>query len=153
MGSIASMDRLKSAAAQTRENPFYFEFLKFGMVGTFGFAVDTGLLHTALLWGWGLYWGRAFSFLCGATTCWALNRRFTFRYNGPARRHHQWAKFISVATIGGSVNFSVYALLVYMSSYFAAYPILGIAAGSLAGMTLNYMLSRQMVFGDRSYGQ
>lgn len=143
------MDRLKAAAALGRENPVYFEFLRFGMVGIIGFAIDTGLLYSALFWGWGLYWGRVFSFLCAASACWVLNRRFTFRYNGPARHHHQWAKFISVSLIGGSVNYSVYALLVYMSPYFAAYPFLGIAAGALSGMTLNFLLSRQMVFGDR----
>lgn len=139
----------RDIVAFARAHPVYFEFFKFGLVGCVGLTVDVGLLYTALFWGWGLYWGRAFSFLCAATTTWALNRRFTFRYDGPARRHHQWAKFVSVVMVGGAVNYSVYALLVSVSALIADYPFLGIAAGAVSGVLFNFILSREIVFGDR----
>jgi putative flippase GtrA len=44
------------------------------------------------------------------------------------------------------LNYSVYALLVAVSRTVFAHPVLGVAAGSLAGLTLNFLVSRHFVF-------
>ncbi|WP_374546611.1 GtrA family protein [Rhodoblastus sp.] len=120
--------------------------LFFGIAGTVGFLVDTAVLY--LLKGWlGLYWGRAFSFLAAAATTWILNRTFTF--GGRVSGHpplKELALYIGLMTIGGSVNYLVYALLVTHLPLFARFPALAVAAGSLSGMTLNLLSSRFLVF-------
>lgn len=123
------------------------QFLRFGAVGTVGFLVDGGVLHAALgLLGLDLYSGRVVSYLCAATTTWALNRHYTF---GAASTHpaaRQWAKFLVVNIGGGGINYGVYALLVATFPLFAATPVLAVAAGSLAGLCVNFFASKKFVF-------
>jgi putative flippase GtrA len=44
------------------------------------------------------------------------------------------------------VNYGTYAVLVAGSSFVHRYPVLGVAAGSLAGLSVNFVASRQLVF-------
>jgi putative flippase GtrA len=123
------------------------EFLRFGVVGGVGFVVDTAVLYGAIRLGAGLYLGRAVSYVVAATTTWALNRAWTFRHRaggGPA--HRQWALFVVVNLGGFVLNYGTYALLVTFVPVVAAHPVLGVAAGSLAGMFSNFFLSRRLVF-------
>lgn len=130
------------------------QFLRFGVVGTVGFVVDTAVLYAMLALGAGPYAGRIPAYLAAATTTWALNRRWTFRDTGrDAGRNaggaagRQWAAFV-VLNLGGFVlNYGTYAALVRFVPVVAAHPILGVAAGALAGMTGNFLLSRRFVFG------
>ncbi len=126
------------------------EFLRFGVVGATGFVVDTCVLYAALALGGGLYLGRAVSYLVAATTTWLLNRLWTFRHRaggGSARR--QWALFLVVNLGGFVLNYGTYAALVTWVPIVAAYPVLGVAAGSIAGMFSNFFLSRAIVFSSR----
>lgn len=122
------------------------QFLKFGVVGTIGFVVDTAVLYAGLALGLGLYGGRAVSYLAAATTTWALNRAWTFRGAGGGPVLRQWAIFVAVNLIGFACNYGTYAALVWSVPLVAAHPVLGVAAGSLAGMVGNFVLSRRFVF-------
>jgi len=122
------------------------EFLRFGVVGTIGFVVDTAVLYGALWLGAGLYLGRAVSYLAAATTTWALNRAWTFRGRAGGAVGRQWALFVVVNLGGFVLNYGTYAALVSLVPLVAAHPVLGVAAGSLAGMFANFVLSRQVVF-------
>lgn len=122
------------------------EFLRFGTVGVIGFLVDTGVLYGMLGLGAGLYLGRAVSYVSAATTTWALNRAWTFRGRGTGPVHRQWALFVVVNLGGFVLNYGTYALLVAFVPLVAAHPVLGVAAGSVAGMFSNFFLSRQLVF-------
>ncbi|WP_206030122.1 GtrA family protein [Roseomonas sp. AR75] len=122
------------------------QFLKFGVVGTIGFVVDTAVLYAGLALGLGLYGGRAVSYLAAATTTWALNRAWTFRGQGSGPALRQWAVFVAVNLVGFACNYGTYALLVAFVPFVANHPILGVAAGSLAGMVGNFVLSRRFVF-------
>jgi putative flippase GtrA len=122
------------------------QFLKFGVVGTIGFVVDTAVLYAGLALGLGLYGGRAISYLAAATTTWALNRAWTFRSAGSGPAWRQWAVFVAVNLIGFACNYGTYAALVWSLPLVAAHPVLGVAAGSLAGMVGNFVLSRRYVF-------
>lgn len=122
------------------------QFLQFGVVGTIGFVVDTAVLYVGLALGLGLYGGRAVSYLAAATTTWALNRAWTFRAAGQAPMARQWAVFVLVNLLGFACNYGTYALLVAGVPLVAAHPVLGVAAGSLAGMVGNFVLSRRYVF-------
>jgi putative flippase GtrA len=122
------------------------QFLQFGVVGTIGFVVDTAVLYGGLALGLGLYGGRALSYVAAATTTWALNRAWTFRSADQAPAARQWAVFVLVNLLGFACNYGTYALLVAFVPLVAAHPVLGVAAGSLAGMVGNFVLSRRYVF-------
>ena len=124
------------------------EFLRFGAVGTAGFAVDATALMAALALGLGPWLGRVLSYLAAATTTWLLNRAWTFR--GAGRRDapvRQWALFLVTSLGGFACNYGTYAALVAGSPLVARHPVLGVAAGSLAGLVCNFLLVRRFVFG------
>lgn len=122
------------------------EFLRFGVVGTIGFVVDTAVLYAGLALGLGLYGGRAVSYLVAATTTWALNRLWTFRGRGDGPVHQQWALFLLVNLLGFAMNYGTYVALIAFVPMVAEHPVLGVAAGAIAGMFGNFVLSRQLVF-------
>ncbi len=123
------------------------QFGRFGVVGTIGFLVDTAALYAAMALGLGLYSGRAVSYLVAATTTWALNRAWTFRGQGSGPVMRQWALFLLVNLVGFACNYGTYAALVASVPLVADHPVIGVAAGALAGMIGNFLLSRRYVFG------
>ena len=122
------------------------EFLRFGTVGTAGFLVDSGVLLLGLALGLGPWLGRVVSYLLAATTTYSLNRIWTFRAAGHGHSWRQWALFLALNLIGFAFNYGTYAILVLYSPLVAAHPVLGVAAGSLAGMFINFFVSRRFVF-------
>lgn len=125
------------------------QFLRFGMVGVGGLFVDTAILYAALACGSGFYLGRLISYLGAATFTWVMNRRFTFREHADPNRLREWARFLAANAVGGVLNYCTYALLIGASGTVRALPVLGVAAGSIAGLAVNFILSRQMVFKQR----
>ncbi len=123
------------------------QFGMFGLVGIAGLLVDMAALRL-LLNGIGLdfYSARVLSFLAAATTTWALNRRFTFREANHAPLLRQWAAFVAANSLGGVVNYTVYAALVSTLALCARWPEIGVAAGSVAGMFLNFAASKRLIF-------
>jgi putative flippase GtrA len=127
------------------------EMLRFGVVGVAGFLVDAGVLLFALhALGLGPYSGRVLSYLAAASATFVLNRAWTFgdrpRSAAPVR---QWALFVALNLVGFACNYGTYAALVASVPLVGRYPVLGVAAGSLAGMAGNFLLSRRFVFGGR----
>jgi putative flippase GtrA len=123
------------------------QFLRFGVVGTAGFVVDTAVLYAGLALGLGLYSGRAVSYVAAASTTWALNRAWTFRDAGQGQPPlRQWALFLAINLVGFVFNYGTYAALIAFVPAVAAAPVLGVAAGALAGMVGNFILSRRFVF-------
>jgi putative flippase GtrA len=130
------------------------ELVRFAVIGTVAFVVDTGVLYVALANGLGFYSGRAVSYLVAATFTWYGNRRFTFaaaRASGGASTiAAEWIRFLSANLVGGAVNYCVYAGLIGVSSQVRALPVLGVAAGSIAGLLVNFTLSKFVVFRSQS---
>ena len=123
------------------------QLLSFSIVGGVGFLVDTGTLYLAITaLGTNLYSGRVLSYLVAATTTWALNRRYTFSNQRSPNPTAEWARFLAANAVGGLINYGTYALLVTVEPVAAAHPVLGVAAGSVAGLTVNFLLSRHAVF-------
>jgi putative flippase GtrA len=116
-----------------------------------GFIVDTGILYLAKDdLGLGLYAGRLLSFLVAATTTWLLNRVFTFGNPSVKSLFREWLHFLSVNSIGGLVNYGVYTALVLTVALAAEHPVLGVAAGAIAGLAFNYLGSKHAVFRHRA---
>ena len=53
---------------------------------------------------------------------------------------------VVVNLAGFTLNYGTYALMVASMPVVAAYPILGVAAGSIVGMFANFAVSRRLVF-------
>ncbi len=121
------------------------QFLRFGTVGAFGFLVDTAVVY-ALRVPLGLYGAGVAAYFAAASANWALNRRWTFRGQGGGPAHRQWARFLLVNLAGFVLNRGMYAALVTAIPLCADQPVLAVAAGSLAGMGVNFSLSRRIVF-------
>ena len=121
------------------------QFLRFGAVGLCGFVVDTATVYT-LRGSLGLYGAGVVAYLTAATATWLLNRIWTFRGLGSGPAHRQWMKFLLVNLIGFILNRGAYALLVTFYALAAREPVIAVAAGAVAGMFVNFGLSRRLVF-------
>lgn len=123
-------------------------FLRFCAVGTLGFVIDAGvLLALTALAGFGPYGARVFSFLAAASATWWLNRRFTFAVEHSASRR-EWAAYLGLMLLGAAVNYGAYALLITAWDLARSHLWIGVAAGSIAGLAVNFATSRRL-FGRR----
>jgi putative flippase GtrA len=123
------------------------QLMWFGVGGVIGFILDAGILQLLVLGlSWDRYSGRLISFLFAATGTWVFNRHFTFR--GP-RRHTllgEWVRYVFAMSWGFACNYAAYWVLVYFFNFDGPRLIWAVAAGSGAGMGVNYMASRHWVF-------
>jgi putative flippase GtrA len=58
-------------------------------------------------------------------------------------------RFVTLNLFGGAVNYGVYAAYISMHAASSAVPAIGVALGSIAGMFVNFYLSRRLVFNAR----
>ncbi len=122
------------------------QFVQFGTVGLAGFAVDTAVVYGLRAW-LGLIGAGLVSYVIAATVTWLLNRRWTFRgRGGAAALHRQWAAFLLANLLGFVLNRGTYIALIATSALCVAYPVLAVFAGAVAGMFVNFSLSRAFVF-------
>ncbi|MDD3288048.1 MAG: GtrA family protein [Alphaproteobacteria bacterium] len=123
------------------------QFFKFGIVGVIGFIVDAAVLMFCIKeLGLGPYSGRVISFIAAASTTWICNRHFTFKGQGSGHFSVQWAKFVVTSAGGFVFNYGTYAALIASAPLVAEYPVIGVAAGSLAGMFFNFFTAKKLVF-------
>jgi putative flippase GtrA len=123
------------------------QFLRFAAVGTIGFLADSSVLYLALhYFDAGLYVGRLLSYLAAATITWALNRRYTFRPYRSSALLTEWTRYLGANAFGGICNYGAYVALVVTLKTVATHPVLGVAAGSVVGLSINFCLSRHLVF-------
>jgi putative flippase GtrA len=120
--------------------------LKFGAVGVAGLIVDLAVLaalHDTL----GVYGARAASFMAAATATWLLNRSFTF--SGRTAELSLWREYTHYMGLmlgGGLINFGTYSLLAWQFSQAPLWLGLYTCAGSLAGMTVNFLGASQWLY-------
>jgi putative flippase GtrA len=128
------------------------QFLRFAVVGVLGFIIDAGVLAVAVHWlHWGLYAGRAVSFLLAVTATWVLNRNYAFHATASQSRLAEWLRYLLSNAVGGSVNLGSYALLIHQSATLRETPTLAVALGSIAGMLVNFTLMKVFVFRSRRH--
>lgn len=120
---------------------------RFAVSGALGFGVDTGLLYALMALAVPFQVGRALSFLGAASFTWWFNRRHTFRTT-----HHQaatwaeWLQYLAVMMIGGLVNYCVSVWSYQNWGAVHEHPVLALALGTGAGMVINFVSSRYVVF-------
>lgn len=143
-----------STSAARSALPPHAQFLRFALVGCAGFIVDAAVLSAAIqLFDADRYLGRVVSYLAAATFTWAFNRNYTFRAQRDDRLLREWGRFLASNAVGGLVNYLTYAMLVSVSALVSAHPVIGVGAGSLAGLVVNFSLSRRLVFAHAREGE
>ena len=121
--------------------------VRFVLAGTVGFVVDAavlyGLMTVASL---SPMVGRVGSFLCASFVTWRVNRRFTFGAASAGNWLFEWVRYFWASVAGALVNYLVFAVLIVISPVVARMPTLAVAAGSIAGMLINFVLYSRFVF-------
>ena len=121
------------------------QFLRFGVVGVAGFAVDTVVVY-ALRGLIGIYAAGTVSFLVAASGNWVLNRIWVFKGHGSGSAVKQWLLFLSANSFGFVLNRGTFFTLVTLWPRANHQPVIAIFAGTLAGMFANFTLSHRLVF-------
>lgn len=120
-------------------------FIRFAVVGAFGFCWDTATVY-ALRGICGLYIAGTAAFFVAATANWVVNRLWTFRGQTHEALHIQWAKFLAANAVGFVFNRGTFFILISISTLCHDNPVLPIIAGSICGLLFNYFLSKRYVF-------
>ena len=125
------------------------ELFYFAIAGVIGLIVDVAVLY--LLRDWiGPFYGRALSFFAAVFATWLVNRAFTFqsRPSGLSRTR-EFTTYLTLMLAGGVVNYVTYSGLVLWSETLREHLFLGVAAGSVAGMAVNFLTARFLLFRGR----
>jgi putative flippase GtrA len=134
------------AAVQRQAGP---EFVRFLVVGAFGFCMDAGLLQVFLHLGLGYYTGRIPSFLIACSATWLVNRLWTFKAARHAGKMRQAALYLGVQCVGWVTNLAIYALCLLVFPQLKAVILLPLAAGAGGGMVVNFLGSKHLAFRAR----
>lgn len=128
-------------------------FARFCCVGGLGFLVDFTVLKTAVRLGLNPFGGRFVSFAFAVTATWLVNRAWTFRETAGARNRSLVAEFfgyLAVQSVGFAANFTVYALIVARVSALNGRLLPPTIAGTAAGLVINYLGAKHLVFRRRA---
>jgi putative flippase GtrA len=126
------------------------QFFRFAIAGIAGLIVDAGLLWLMLWIGLGYFAGRAVSFLVAVWVTWQLNRQFTFSGKQYESVWREWWRYLTAMLAGGCVNYAAYSVVVLNLPPRVFVPYIGVAAGSLAGLAINFTSARWWVFRHKS---
>lgn len=126
--------------------PALWQVVRFGLAGVAGLLVDVGVLYLMLALGLDHYSGRLLSFLAAVWATWQLNRRYTFAATDDTL-WRQWWRYLLAMTGGGLVNYAAYSAILLMAPSQPRWlPLLAVAGGSLAGMAVNFLSAKLLVF-------
>ena len=120
------------------------QLLRFAVTGVIGLVADVAVLYAALALGCDHYTGRVLSFLAAVVVTWRINRRYTFRPSGS--QWTEWWRYLGAMSGGALLNLGAYTLVLWLLPPAAWLPALGVAIGSLSGMTLNFLSAKYFVF-------
>jgi putative flippase GtrA len=122
------------------------QILRFCLVGTVVFLVEALVLvllvRVMML---SPESGRVLSFPLAVCLAWYLNRRFTF-YSRSMARLRELGNYALTNMLGLLVNLLVYYTLVAFMPIFPFYELLALAAGSVAGLSFNFLMAKWWVF-------
>ena len=122
-------------------------WLWFAVSGALAFVIDAGVVQLLVgVFNADPYLARLLSFLLAVTFTWGFNRSITFRAEAGRASVKQWATYLSTQLGGFVVNYGVYAAMLALWPLVHLWPVIGVAAGSLAGMVVNYLAARHWVF-------
>lgn len=119
--------------------------LPFAIAGSIGFLADAGLLLlTAPIIG--PFGGRLISFAFAVLVTWIINRNFAFADKASqGGRAREFIRYFGAMLPGAAVNWLAYGIVAALwQSPFGL--VLGVVAGSLAGMVTNLIAADRIAF-------
>lgn len=123
------------------------QILLFAISGVLGFVVDAGIVQFLVReFALNPYGARVISFLAAATTTWAFNRRYTFAGAGKGGRRRELLRYLIAMAFGFALNYGAYAACLALWPLVHRWPIIGVAAGSVAGAVINFLSSKYWIF-------
>lgn len=143
MTALASLARTLAAS----------RFLRFSVVGGFGFVVDVSvffLLHDILHFN--AYAARPFSILSAMVCTWLGNRILTFREHaarGAKGIVVEWLKFAATNSVGALFNYATFAAVIGFAMPPFDNRYLALVAGTAVGLVFNFTMSKYLVFRAR----
>lgn len=125
------------------------QFIFFSIVGTIGFLVDVAFLYLLNPY-FGPYVSRLCSFFTAVFSTWIFNRVFTFKgMNSNLPAFGEFFSYLFLMVLGGAVNYGCYVWLVMNTEFVHKHLYFGVAFGSLAGLLVNFLTSRFILFRNR----
>lgn len=140
------MDETAPTRATTSSRKEVRRFVSFALIGTGAFMVDAALLQAGLALGLAKWAARVISVFAAMNFAFALNRAVTFAEFRGTPLPRQWAMYMAANSLGAGINYLVFLALGTGKGWFAAWPVLAVAAGSIAGMGFNFTASRLTAF-------
>ncbi len=123
------------------------EIVGFTIAGVLGFLIDAGVVYFAIALGAYFYVARVLSFLVAASFTWHLNRRFSFSAAPSGKPAWlEWLHYLAAMLAGGLVNYAVSVMTYAALPPSSLSPLIAVAAGSLAGMVVNFIGAKFMIF-------
>lgn len=127
-------------------------FVKFGIVGTLGLAVDYAVLitlHELTQWPlgpagmtWPLAAANTVSFSLAATHNYIFNRLWTFRGQRHRRKRIQYTQFLSVSVVGYMLNQTILLGLVYLGLWY----VISKAVATVVVLMWNFTVNKLWTF-------
>jgi putative flippase GtrA len=128
-------------------------FLIFALVGVVGFLIDASILQLLSgMLGAEVHLARVVSFLAASGGTWRLNRRYTFSGTpSGGSQFVEWLRYLWSSAAGAIINYGAFSAFIAFAGDGGINPSLGVAIGSVAGMTVNFTLYSRYVFRQRVY--
>ncbi len=121
-------------------------FFLFGIVGAIAFVIDAAFLKLGMALGLDRIVARMISITIGMHFTFAVNRIWAFKAMRGQPLIQQWAAYVLSNIAGAGVNYATFVLLTQPGAWLQHAPILGVAAGSIAGMFVNFGGARLLAF-------
>lgn len=122
------------------------QILRFGVVGTIGFAIDGGVLVGLIEIGMNPFVARLISFPTAVVVTWWLNRIWTFKAIHAGTVGGQVSGYFGVQLVGVCVNYAAYAAVLAVLDATSLNALAALAVGSALGMFVNFFGAKYVVF-------
>jgi putative flippase GtrA len=138
--------------------PLNGHFMRFCCVGVLGFVVDFAVLKAVLFIAgevgadntslFAKVAGRLVSFSFAVVATWLANRTWTFAGHGRlgASLLAEFGGYLTVQSVGFAANLGVYTAVLAATAAFAEHLLPAMVAGTAAGMVINYLGAKHLVF-------
>lgn len=119
--------------------------VRFGMVGTFAYLVDTAALYLLAEF-MSVVPARLIAFAIAVTTTFFLNMWLTFDGLIDQSLLKSYVRYVSANSVGGLINLAVSTTILIQNIAYLSLPFVAVAFGSLSGLIANYSLSKRFIF-------
>lgn len=121
----------------------------FAVSGGLAFLVDAGIVQ-ALVSGADAnpFLARLVSVVCAMSFTWVFNRSVTFAGVRPPGQGllEEYVRYLGTQTGGMAVNYTVYSVVLWWFPWTQTWPVVAVAAGSAAGLSVNFLAAKKWVF-------